>query len=199
MQINLNQNNRGFKIYHQYIGSGDGAIDKTVKAMKLIILKDSKHPLIRQFAYGIIGNAQNDLEKIEKIFKWTQNNIQYQKDYIVTDRIKQKAILYGDYFKDSFKVEFLTSPIFYINQIYKGEQPIGDCDDMTIFSLTLLKAIGIPVKMKIISTQPNLQYNHVYGVAYSNQYGWLPIDTIKKNHYVGFEPNGITRQFEVEV
>lgn len=183
---------------HRYdIGSGDSAIYKTVEWMKKLVNKDANSPVVKSFARQITQGAWTDLEKINAVFEWVKNNVRYIKDGKLSQIIKQKAIWYTDqYFKNPAQTEVLSSPYVLIETYLRGETPQEDCDGMTMLTNSLLKAVGIETAMKIVSTQKNLAYNHVYGMAFDkNSNKWRAIDTIKPFFKIGQEPEKIMRFF----
>ena len=197
MQQPLLKNNY-YPIYREEIGTGDAAIFKTVNHMKRIINYDSHEPVVINFAYQIIEGAITPFEKIQAIFEWVRDNLKYIKDGTLSQIIKSNAIMYGDFFNNSAGVEVLTSPKFLIEEFLRGKQPTEDCDGFSTLIATLLKILGIKVKLKIISVRSNLTFSHVYPLAWDNNQ-WLALDAIKKEFFIGKEPKNITRQFEVEL
>lgn len=194
---------KGTYSIHRYdIGSGDSAIYKTVDWMVKLVQKDANLPVVKSFAKQLTQGAGTDLEKINAVFEWVKNNVRYIKDGKLSQIVKEKSIWYtNQFFKNPEQTEVLSSPHVLIETYLRGKTPQEDCDGMTMLTNALLKSIGIKTAMKIVSTQKNLAYNHVYGMAFDKQNSkWWAIDAIKPYFKLGQEPiNDITRSFVVEV
>lgn len=202
MQYNNNYTNgrasKGYPIHRYEIGSGDSAIHKTAEWMKRLVDRDVNFPIVKSFAKQLTQGAWTDLEKISAVFEWIKNNVRYIKDGKLSQIIKKQSVMYTDkVFNNPEQVELLMSPKMQIEEILRGKTIQNDCDDQSMLFATIMKTLRIPVRFKIVSTNPMLTYNHVYSQAWDK--GWISADTIRKQHFLGFEPNGITRQFVVEV
>lgn len=169
----------------EYIGTGDSAIYNTVSKMKQIIQVSSKNPYIREWVKNIIaGVPVNDKRgEAEAIFQFVQNNVRYT--------------------KDPYGWEYIQTPPVLLESIReykegKSDRPIGDCDDMTVLSLSLLKSIGFPVAIKVVSFRPDKRFGHVYGLVKIGD-EWIPFDTVRPDKYMGWEAPGITRVMETIV
>ncbi len=169
----------------EYIGTGETAIRNTVAKMKSIIIESSKNPYVREWAKKIIaGIPVNDKRgEAESIFNFVRDNIRYT--------------------KDPSGWEYIQTPLFLLEDIRlyqqgKGERPIGDCDDMTTLSLSLLKSIGFPVAIKVVSFRSDGRFSHVYGLVKIG-IDWIPFDTVRPDQYMGWEAFGITRVLETLV
>lgn len=190
--------NKGYPIHRIEIGSGDSAIHKTVEWMKKLIDRDVNFPVVKDFAKQLTQGAWTDLEKISAVFEWIKNNVRYIKDGKLSQIIKKQSVMYTDkVFNNPEQVELLMSPKMQIEEISRGKVIQNDCDDQSMLFATIMKALRIPVRFKIVSTNSMLTYNHVYSQAWDK--GWISADTIRKQHYLGFEPKDITRQFVVEI
>lgn len=133
----------------EFIGYGDDAIRNTVARMRQIILESSRNPYIREWAKKIVaGVSVND--------KYNEARIVYE---FVRDNVR--------YTRDPYGFEYIQTPPVLLEDIRlykegKGDRPIGDCDDMTVLSLSLLKSIGFPVALKVVSFRPDKRFGHVY-------------------------------------
>lgn len=169
----------------EYIGTGDQAIYRTVDKMKSIISQSSKNPYIREWATKVIARvAVNDKKgEANAIFNFVRDNVRYTKDphgfeYLQTPPVVLESI--GQY------------------QAGKGDRPAGDCDDMCILSLSLLKSIGFPVAIKVVSFNQSGQFGHVYGLVQIG-YNWIPFDCVRPDKSMGWEAPGLTRAMETIV
>lgn len=71
--------------------------------------------------------------------------------------------------------EVLRDVPFMLNDLDTLGHMEGDCDDMTIFGCTLLRASGIPSRMTAIQSQSPFDYDHVFSEARVGEF-WLPVD-----------------------
>ena len=169
----------------EYIGSGDTAIYNTVTKMKEIIQVSSRNPYIREWAKKIIARVGVNDKKGEAsaVFNFVRDNVRYTKDPLGFEYLQTPPTLLED--------------IRLMNE-GKGERPAGDCDDMTLLSLSLLKSIGFQVAIKVVSFSNNGQYGHVYGLVQIG-YDWVPFDCVRPDSYMGWEAKGLTRAMETIV
>jgi transglutaminase-like putative cysteine protease len=169
----------------EFIGYGDQAIYNTVAKMKSIIQSSSKNPYVREWAKSIVAGVpvEDKQREAEAVFKFVQSNVRYTKDPLGWEYIQTPPVMLEDIrlYKEG-----------------KGDRPIGDCDDMTVLSLSLLRSIGFPVAIKVVSYNPERKFGHVYGLV--NIKGeWVPFDTVRPDKYMGWEAAGMTRVLEVKV
>lgn len=166
----------------EYIGTGDQAIYNTVTKMKSIIVASSKNPLIREWAGQVISRVEvNDkLGEAKAIFNFVRDNVRYTRDPLGFEYIQTPPVL-------------LES----IGQSIKGqgERPSGDCDDMTVLSLSLLKSIGFNVAIKVVSFRDTKKFSHVYGMVQVG-HNWVPVDCVRPDADLGWESKGHTRVME---
>lgn len=169
-------------VYRQFLGFGEIAITNTVDKIHHIIKASMYNPYIRKWAEKIIGEIppgpQHQMEEVRAIGDFVKYNVRYT--------------------KDPRGLEYIQTPPVLLQMIERGETPMGDCDDMTTLSLSLLKSIGYPVATKIASYRPDKKYSHIYGLVFVNNQ-WLPIDCVKRDMPIGWEAPGSTRFSEKEV
>ena len=165
------------------IGNGDAAIRRTVDKMAEIINLSSKNPVVREWARTVLSDVRVNQKKdeAEAIHNFVRDNVRYTRDpygweYIQTPPILLKGI------ED--------------HQAQMAARPIGDCDDMTVLSLSMMKAVGFPVIIKTVGY--NGKFSHVYGMVYMNGQ-WIVTDTVRPDKWFGWEAPGITRVMEVQV
>ena len=169
----------------EYIGTGDAAIENMVQKMKNIINISSKNPYVREWVKNIVARVDVNNKKGEAsaIFNFVRDNIRYT--------------------KDPYGYEYIHTPSATLEDIRlfhdsKGERPNGDCDDMTLLGLSLLKSIGFETAIKVVSFYESGQYGHVYGLVKIQQ-NWVPFDAVRTNSYLGWESSGHTRVMETIV
>ncbi len=173
-------------IVEEQIGSGDTAILKTIDRMRDIIHRSSANPYVRHWAQRVLGQVTvND--------KWGEAAAVHN---FVRDNIR--------YTRDPRGIEFIQTPpvlLEGIKQYMDGSstsRPIGDCDDMTTLSLSLMKSIGFDTAIKVVSFKPNGKFSHVYGMV-NIEGEWTSTDSVRTNQYLGWEASGTTRVHELEV
>lgn len=169
----------------EYIGTGDQAIFNTVTKMKDIISQSSKNPYIREWARKIVARvAVNDKKgEASAIFDFVRDNVRYT--------------------KDPMGFEYMQTPPVVLEDIRlymegQGDRPAGDCDDMTLLSLSLLKSIGFPVAIKVVSFHNHKKFSHVYGLAQVG-HEWICVDCVRPDQSFGWESQGHTRVMETVI
>lgn len=183
--MNVSQQLSSIPWHKEFNGFGDTAVVNTATKMKDIINSSAKNPYIRRWSEQILAKANvkayDWIGEINAIFTWVRDNIRYT--------------------HDPRGIEYLQTPPVLLQLIERGETPMGDCDDMTMLSLSLLKSIGYDVALKITSYRNDKTYQHVYGLVSlkTPMTGWIPIDCIKPNKELGFEAPNPTRVYIREV
>lgn len=170
--------------HEQEIGDGDTAIQQTVAKMASVIDQSSKNPLVREWARSILENimVNEKYNEAQAVHDFVRDHVRYTRDphgweYIQTPPILLEGIR-----------EYLQK---------KAARPIGDCDDMTTLTLSLLKSIGFPVVIKTVGYYGR-RFSHVYGMVYIKGQ-WIVTDTVRPDKWFGWEAPGVTRVMEVQV
>lgn len=171
-------------VEEQDIGLDTGAIRNTIMEMKRIIDVSSKNPFIREWARAILQDVQvnRKMDEASAIHNFVRDNVRYTRDPSGWEYIQTPPVLLAGI------AEWMKR---------KAPRPIGDCDDMTTLSLSLLKSVGFPVVIKTVGYQPNM-FSHVYGLVFING-RWYPCDTVRPDKYIGWESGNIQNVMEVEV
>ena len=169
----------------EYIGTGDTAIYRTVDRMKNIIDNSARNPYVREWAKKIVARVEVNNKKAEAsaVFNFVRDNVRYT--------------------KDPYGFEYITTPPTLLEDIRlsqegRGDRPVGDCDDMCVLSLSLLKAIGFQTAIKVVSFVPSKKFGHVYGLVKIG-YDWIPVDCVRPDKNLGWESQGHTRVMETTV
>ena len=117
-----------------------GDLDRQ-KVLADLVVKYSAHPQIRELAAKLVRNCPdyNSRCELERIYNFVKNNIRYTED-----------VAYIDSYHSPLKIL---------------ELGIADCDDFTILIDSLLAAIGWTVGARIISTEKNKPYHHIYSIV----------------------------------
>lgn len=160
----------GYPITLQGIGSGFNAIENTVKIMAKTIRESSKNIRIRNMATAIIYNVpeKNQMAEVSAVLGWVHNHTRYVRDPQGT--------------------ETLHSPLVALDKIEQGFNFLGDCDDLSMLTLSLLKSIGYPVRIRIAAYNKDgaPKFSHVYGLVKING-AWYPVESIEKGAPVGWQ------------
>ena len=161
----------------EYIGIGDTAIYNTVVKMKSIIQQSSKNPYVREWVGRIVGRVEvNDKQgEASAIFNFVRDHVRYT--------------------RDPYGFEYIQTPPTLLESIQQGDRPSGDCDDMTVLSLSLLKSIGFNVAIKVVSFRESKKFGHVYGLVQIG-HEWVPFDCVRPDQDMGWESQGHTRVME---
>jgi hypothetical protein len=130
------------------IGRGDPGIERTVVVMRQIIQQATGMPIVRDHAERAVAGVQpgRPLEEVRAVVEYLRSRVNYRRDPITH--------------------EWIQTPWRVLAcQIDQGQTPQLDCDDLTVLSLSLLGSIGFDTVIRVVSTRPDGQYNHVYGLA----------------------------------
>lgn len=143
------------KIILAHIPKGAVGTQKTVEHVQALIRSGAKDFYVRQKAIDILlekhVRPKDYLAEIKALFEWVQQHIRYT--------------------KDTFGVEVLHSAKRML------ELRAGDCDDMTILLGAMLEAIGHPVRLVIIGSNPLRHdlFTHIYLDVF-HKGRWIPLD-----------------------
>lgn len=128
---------------------------------------------LRNWAIAILSESGADGHdaSIQAIYDWVKSNMQYVRDPHYNELIHSAEVLMQRYFAGA------------------GLQ--GDCDDFTILICSLLLAVGIPAKVRMIklpAPDGSIQYAHIYPMAMLSNGGWIALDATEKSEPIGWEP-----------
>ena len=170
-------------IKYSFLGFGDDVPYNTLQAMRKIINESAKNYSVIKFARQIVQNvpAKNQKAEISTIYDFIRNKTRYIRDPLGTEHIQ--------------------TPLVAIDKIIHGEIFQGDCDDMTVLVLSLLKSIGYPVKL-ISAGYNGKNLSHVYGavgVTPGTGSKWVIVEPIKLGVPIGWEAPNKTSKMELEV
>ncbi len=137
-----------------------------------LITKYAKNHLVIQQARNIVRDCGGDEEcESNAIFQWVKSHVTFTKDpdnyeRVVTPDIAIRAIKAYGYFAE-------------------------DCDSITLLLGSLLKAAGMPVKIVMVRTDNNKQYNHMYLKVLilngNKKAEFISLDATYKNNVYGWE------------
>jgi hypothetical protein len=118
----------------------------------------------KQFVYKIVGKILRNIPErdwdgeVAAIFNWVRNNIRYTRDPLGVELFRTPRAAYSD--------------------------GIGDCDDMSIILVALLRAVGYICRFRVIGFEKG-SYSHVYvvvGIPPEQPERWLALDPSQPNN-----------------
>lgn len=149
------------------IGSGDSAIDKTVKEMWRLINEDVRDEVVIAQARKLRGS--DEFGTLENVYRYVINNFKYK--------------------SDPPGIEHFTRPKFLIQKKF---DKYLDCDDMVGILAALLLANRIPVKIKVIAWRRH-EYTHVILMA-KHKNMWIPLDAVQGSAGFGNQIRKVIRE-----
>lgn len=170
----------GYPVSYEFLGYGEETVSwTTLQKMKNIIQESSKNPVVVSMARSIIRFVpeKDYLGEAKRIYDWTRQHTKYV--------------------RDPYGTETITTPPVALDIIKRGGLFEGDCDCLTVLTLSLLRAIGFPVKI-VAAGYANKPLSHVYGKVFIKGH-WVYIEPIKKGVPLGWEAPGKTSTQEVSV
>jgi hypothetical protein len=96
------------------------------------------------------------------------------------------------YTNDPLGVELVKTPTFILREIERHGRATLDCDDASVWLATLLRAVGIPTRFKVIRgsrTNPD-EFTHVFVEALIHG-RWVPFDPIARQFPAGAAPRAL--------
>lgn len=137
-------------------GTNDQITDKIVSEMWRLIKRDYKHPKIVAKAKEL--RMESRWDTLEAVFNFVHDSYPYK--------------------SDPADEEHLTAPI----HIIEGNAPYMDCDELVIITCALLKAMNIPVLIKVIAWRKQ-EFTHVVCEAQLNENKWLVMDLTRSDGF----------------
>lgn len=118
-----------------------------VFSIKNLLSKSMYDENIRQLAVEIKSKSD---DPVSGIFDWVSDNILYV--------------------PDPNGIELFISPVRMIKDYNEGKQPGGDCDDIALLTVALLRSIGVKSHVSIVDVKGS-GWDHAIAVAYSERLG----------------------------
>ena len=167
-------------ITYSSLGFGALITDNTVIKMQQIIRESAKNIDVRNTAANIISACapKDYFCEANSIYNWVKDNSRYTRDIEGT--------------------ELIFSPLVALDEIANGNIFFGDCDDLTVLALSLLKSVGFRTALRTASYIPSRQFHHVYGLVMIKGV-WTPIEMIKKEAPIGWEAPSATAIKDYEI
>jgi hypothetical protein len=179
---------KGYKevpVSRRFLGFGSDIPMNTLQEMRKIIIESSENYPIIALAREIVRDCPAKDRKCEliTIYNYVRDNTRYVMD---TD-----------------KRESLQTPMMFLDAMAKGTLFQGDCDCLTILSLSLMKAIGYQTKLIAAGYGDEGLAGalmHVYGAVRANSNKqWIPVESIKLGVPLGWEAPTRTNKIELVV
>jgi hypothetical protein len=173
---------------HAIPDGGDGQTSAVIDLMTRYARQDSGSPEIQAAAREAVAEY-SDLPPWEAVFWYVKRRLRFVRD-------EQTAVPFQEQY-DSPVVETLIRPMDMVTLCANQSGCIrqGDCDDFSMYTASLLMALGIPCKFVTVaaSTAAPDEFSHVYVAAYPPPAGQrVPLDT-SHGHYPGWETKAYTR------
>ncbi len=164
-----------YPVTYSGLGAGDMVSYNILVHMASVVRQSAINFKIIQWARAIVqGCAWKDATcEIGSIYTYVQGHSRYVHDP------------YGE--------ELVVTPPAALDMISRGEVFNGDCDDLTVLSLSLLRAIGYNVRIRAVSYTDDKVLRHVYGLVEYQPGLWMAIDEINPGGYPGWEKPGATK------
>lgn len=108
-------------------------------------------PAMRQLALSIVGSESNPVMQASMVYDWIANKFPWAgaREYSTIDNIPEYVLREGH----------------------------GDCGQVTLLNITLLRALGIPARWESgWAVEPSGADYHDWGEAYFEGTGWVPVD-----------------------
>ena len=123
------------------------------RELKRMLEEGSQLPEVRQLALQITSDIPYNGDQISAIYDFVKTNIKYQ--------------------SDPYKVELFIHPRRMI-EFYNQGIATGDCDDIALFTASLLRSLGYEVSVVLLDTKGE-GLDHAIAQVKSN-IGWLNVD-----------------------
>lgn len=169
---------------YQLSGSMDGETLQKVQILKENAIRPALEPgpyglpftrtVLAEILWGAPNsmNGHNKPALARRIFEWAKAHVRYVND------------------PEGLEVFTLFPEIL--------KRGMGDCDDFLVVLAVLFKAVGIPVRARIIQTQDADGWSHIYPVAFLLD-RWVPFDATVPGVLPGWEYQPAKRRLDLEL
>lgn len=133
--------------------------------MRDLIRQGQGHPVVRNHAERAVAGLPpgHPALEVRAIYDYVGATTEYRRDPIINEWIRTPWYI-------------LKCEVEPWQQRRRSGKPQLDCDDLTALSLAMLASVGADVSVRVVSTIPTQQYNHVYGLAWVNGTTVIPVD-----------------------
>lgn len=145
-------------VIRKTIPAGRAGTMATVREMVRLIREGAVWPPTRPFALRIVKDvaARDFYGMALRLRQWAEGRMVFR--------------------NDPFGVETLQAVRYMLDSIRRNGLAYGDCDDFTILIGALGKALGFPVKVRVIRYGENRAFGHVVPVLLVRGFGWMELD-----------------------
>lgn len=154
---------------------------------------DSPEETFRRITY-LVRDSQENVAYVWDLREWAlsivrQSGATTQDEMIVAiyDWVKQNML----YVRDPAYNELIHSSEVLMHRYISGQGLHGDCDDFTILICSLLLALGITCRARMIKLpydDGSVNYAHIYPMARLSDGDWIALDATEANEPIGWEP-----------
>jgi hypothetical protein len=136
----------------------EAATADTIGIMCKVVREDSQDPTVRAIAAAA---ASSGTDPLTGVHRWVRSHVRFRED---ADAARSLSGF------DPSDTEVLIRPI----DLIRMPQPAGDCDDFSMLTAAMLRALGIRVAFVTIAADPAAPdtYSHVYVSA-----NGIPVDS----------------------
>lgn len=155
----------------------------TIQKMYQLVDKDWMHPLIEEVTMDALQGCRGERvkDKAGAIHWWIKRNVKYVEDgelvwpWLIQD------------WEESREVEVLISPV----RLLSMERPRGDCDDMSMLAMAMLRRCGVASSFVTIKGNPYArdEWSHVFVEVVTETDQRIAMDC-SHGKYLGWETNG---------
>lgn len=151
------------------IPSGPRGTAATLRVMESLVESGSRDPGVVLYAQEVVRNCPEygKRAEVEAILASARRTMRYTNEGIET----------------------VKHPTFILEEIRRKGRAVMDCDDVSVWVATLLRAVGLWTRFKVIQDDPR-EYTHVF-LEVNLDGAWVPIDPIARRMRVGQEPPGL--------
>lgn len=159
--------------------NSDRATAQTIDRMSALANEDSRDLQIVGIARMLGGGKLPPAQFAKNVHGWVRDHVRFVQDREIAFMLPRAV--------DAFRVsEVLIRP----RELVRMADPMGDCDDFSMLTASLLTAGGVDASFATVAANPGApkDYSHVYNVA-NLQGGDMAIDS-SHGDYAGWEaPN----------
>jgi len=141
-----------------WIPRSDVGTYRTLQIMAQIVNESLVDPYVVNKAKQIVAFCpeKNTVCQGRTIFEWARNHTKF--------------------IRDPSGVELLHTPKYQLQSIERGSFIQIDCDDFSVLTASLGKAVGMPAKFVILGfIENNAPFTHVYTILKTGK-AWMPLD-----------------------
>lgn len=140
------------------IGYGDTGVWQTLGRMRQEMTRALRDPVVIETARDILAESVPfDYEDhARRIYEWLRERYRYV--------------------HDPTEFELLLTPRRMLDTMRERGYAQEDCESIATLAATLLEAVGIPTRFRVVEKAPGQGYVHVYTEALIDSARWFPLD-----------------------